>query len=131
MEAGGFRESQIVVLLGENGMGKTTFIRMLAGFMTDDAFEAARDSGESPVPTMPKLHISYKPQKLVPSYNGPVEEFLQNSIRDMYINPQFQSDVIKPLKIEELKNNNVKHLSGGELQRVALAKALGTPAEVI
>lgn len=130
MKSGGFRDSQIVVLLGENGMGKTTFIRMLAGFMSDDAFEAAKAAGEDPEPTMPRLNISYKPQKLSPSYNGSVEEFLQNTIRDMYVHPQFHSDVIKPMKIEELKDQNVLHLSGGELQRVALVKCLGTPADV-
>ena len=60
-----------------------------------------------------------------------MEEFLLNTIRDMYVHPQFQSDVIKPLKIEQLKNQKVLHLSGGELQRVALAKCLGTPAKVL
>ena len=131
IEPGGFRESQIVVLLGENGMGKTTFIRMLAGFLMDDEYEAELAAGNDPSPTMPELHISYKPQKLTPSYRGSVEEFLLNTIRDMYVHPQFQSDVIKPLKIEELKNQKVLHLSGGELQRVALAKCLGMPAKVL
>lgn len=36
IEAGSFTESEIVVMLGENGTGKTTFIRMLAGKLEPD-----------------------------------------------------------------------------------------------
>ena len=51
-------------------------------------------------------------------------------IRDAYAHPQFQSDVLKPLLIENLIDQEVKHLSGGELQRVAITVALGKPADV-
>merc|ERR1719154_12758 len=48
----------------------------------------------------------------------------------MYIHPQFVTDVMKPMKIEELLDQEVQHLSGGELQRVAITMCLGKPAEV-
>merc|ERR1712203_970035 len=51
-------------------------------------------------------------------------------IRDAYMHPQFQSDVTKPMLIEPIKDQNVQHLSGGELQRVALVLALGKPADL-
>lgn len=44
IEAGSFTESEIVVMLGENGTGKTTFIRMLAGKLEPD-------DGGAPAPT--------------------------------------------------------------------------------
>jgi ATP-binding cassette subfamily E protein 1 len=44
--------------------------------------------------------------------------------------PQFQSDVIKPMQIEQIIDQDVKTLSGGELQRVAICLCLGVPAEI-
>lgn len=43
---------------------------------------------------------------------------------------QFITDVMKPMKIEEIMDQEVQNLSGGELQRVALVLCLGKPAEV-
>merc|ERR1712198_125543 len=102
-DKGSFTDSEIIVMLGENGTGKTTFIKMMAG-------KLAPDDGVQP----PPLAISYKPQK----------------IRDAYIHPQFVADVMKPLMIEEIIDQEVQNLSGGELQRVAMALCLGKPADV-
>lgn len=117
---GQFTDSEILVLLGENGTGKTTFIRMLAGKLTPD---------EGPE-EIPVLNVSYKPQKISPKSSGSVRQLLHEKIRDAYIHPQFITDVMKPLKIEDIIDNDVQTLSGGELQRVALAMCLGKPADV-
>merc|ERR1719218_596195 len=55
---------------------------------------------------------------------------LHKKIRDALIHPQFASDVVKPMLIQPLMDQEVKYLSGGELQRVALVIALGTPADI-
>ncbi len=55
IEAGRFTDSEIVVMMGENGTGKTTFIRMLAGRLEPDEGDA-----------VPQLNVSYKPQKISP-----------------------------------------------------------------
>nr|ADO33033.1 pixie [Biston betularia] len=117
---GEFSDSEILVLLGENGTGKTTFIRMLAGNLEPDD-----GSGQ-----LPQLHISYKPQKISPKSQGQVRNLLHDKIRDAYIHPQFITDVMKPMKIEEIMDQEVQNLSGGELQRVALVLCLGKPADV-
>lgn len=75
---GQFSDSEILVLLGENGTGKTTFIRMLAGNLPAD-----EGSGD-----LPQLHISYKPQKISPKSQGLVRQLLHEKIRDAYIHPQ-------------------------------------------
>eukprot|EP00191_Tetraselmis_sp_GSL018_P018003 CAMPEP_0177589164 /NCGR_PEP_ID=MMETSP0419_2-20121207/6644_1 /TAXON_ID=582737 /ORGANISM="Tetraselmis sp., Strain GSL018" /LENGTH=704 /DNA_ID=CAMNT_0019079473 /DNA_START=16 /DNA_END=2132 /DNA_ORIENTATION=- len=121
--AGEFTDSEIVVLLGENGMGKTTFIRMLAGMLKpDDADNLEFD--------LPEFNVSYKPQKISPKFEGTVRTLLHKKVRDSYLHPQFVSDVIKPLNIEALFDQEVQNLSGGELQRVAITLCLGTPADI-
>ena len=101
-------------MLGENGTGKTTFIRMMAGLLPPDNNTK-----------IPQLNVSYKPQKISPKSTGTVRMLLHNKIRDAYIHPQFITDVIKPLQIEPIFDQEVQNLSGGELQRVALTLCLG------
>ena len=121
IKAGNFSTSEIVVMLGQNGTGKTTFIRMLAGMLTADGDDEAQ---------VPQLNVSYKPQKISPKFDGTVRMLLHKKIRDASIHPQFVSDVMKPMKMDPLLDQEVQHLSGGELQRVALVIALGTPADI-
>ena len=91
---------------------------MLAGVIKDD------DN------VVPELKISYKPQKISPSYDSTVRNLLFNKLGTSWQQSQFQKDVFKPLKVEELLDCSVKTLSGGELQRVALVLALGKPADI-
>ena len=56
----------------------------------------------------PVLHVSYKPQKISPKSQGTVRMLLHDKIRDAYIHPQFVTDVIKPLQVERLFDQEVK-----------------------
>lgn len=118
---GDFTDSEIIVLLGENGCGKTTLIRMLAGQEKPDWTDGAG---------IPQMAISYKPQKIAPKFQGSVRDLLQTKIMEAFGHPQFITDVIKPMRIEELLDLEVQNLSGGELQRVGITLALGQPAQV-
>lgn len=120
VEAGNFTNSEIMMMLGQNGTGKTTFIRMLAGLLQADEEDVS----------VPKLHVSYKPQKIAPKYPGTVRQLLHSKIRGAYQHPQFVADVMKPMQIEEIIDNKVTQLSGGELQRVAIVLCLGKPADI-
>ncbi|CAE5963779.1 unnamed protein product [Arabidopsis arenosa] len=118
---GEFTDSQIIVMLGENGTGKTTFIRMLAGaFPREEGVESE----------IPEFNVSYKPQGLDSKRECTVRQLLHDKIRDAYTHPQFVSDVIRPLQIEQLLDQVVKTLSGGEKQRVAITLCLGKPADI-
>lgn len=133
VEAGTFTSSEIIVMLGENGTGKTTFIRMLAGVLKSDEQAAAEEAGDTLKAAelgVPPLNVSYKPQMIAPKFQGSVRELLHNRIREMYINPQFVSDVMKPMSMEPIMDNAVQDLSGGELQRVAIVLGLGKPADI-
>jgi len=116
---GEFTDSEIVVLLGENGTGKTTFIRLLAGGLTPD-------SGVK----VPEMNVSYKPQKISPKSDSSVLGLLHSKLGTAWQHPQFQTDVFKPMQLENLLDQDVKLLSGGELQRLALVLALGKPADI-
>ena len=105
--------------MGENGTGKTTFCKLLAG--------AEKPDGRGSVPSM---NISMKPQKITPKFDGTVRQLFFKKIKASFLNPQFQTDVYKPLKLDDFIDQEVKNLSGGELQRVAIVLALGMPADI-
>jgi len=119
---GAYADSEILVMLGQNGTGKTTFIRMLAGYLKPDEIEGDE--------SMPEMHVSYKPQTIAPKFEGTVKDLLLMKIRDAYMHPQFQTDVTKPMLIDQIADHQVQTLSGGELQRVAVVLALGKPADI-
>lgn len=133
VEAGSFTDSEIVVMLGENGTGKTTFIRMLAGLLKSDEATQAEQEGDAEKAAalgVPQLNVSYKPQKISPKFQGTVRQLLHKKIREAYVHPQFISDVMRPMSIDPIIDNGVQELSGGELQRVAIVLCLGTPADI-
>lgn len=119
LKGGSFTDSEIIVMMGENGTGKTTFCRMLAGAITpDDGVK------------MPTMSVSMKPQKIAPKFKGTVRQLFFKKIKASFLHPQFQTDVCKPLRIDDIIDQEVQHLSGGELQRVAIVLSLGIPADI-
>jgi len=118
VQSGDFTNSEIIVMLGENGTGKTTFVRLLAGEEPDEKADTLL------------LNVSLKPQKIAPKFPGTVRMLLLKQIKAAFMHPQFNTDVIKPMQIETIMDQEVQTLSGGELQRVAIVLALGKPADV-
>ncbi|KAH9236078.1 hypothetical protein K456DRAFT_1543824 [Colletotrichum gloeosporioides 23] len=119
IDSGDFTDSEIIVMMGENGTGKTTFCRMLAGALKPDNKAS-----------VPEMKISMKPQTITPKFEGTVRQLFFKKIRAAFLSPQFQTDVVKPLKLDDFIDQEVKNLSGGELQRVAIVLSLGMPADI-
>merc|ERR1711874_750876 len=124
-----FREDSLVFKVSENAteedvkrMNSYKYPKMSKTLGT---FKITVDSGQ-----FPSLNISYKPQKISPKAMGTTRQLLHDKIRDAYVHPQFVADVMRPLKIDDIIDQEVQNLSGGELQRVALALCLGKPADV-
>ncbi|KAF8730621.1 hypothetical protein AX14_005381 [Amanita brunnescens Koide BX004] len=115
VESGSFTDSEIIVMLGENGTGKTTFVRLLAGESPDDEVDKQT------------LSVSLKPQAISPKFPGTVRMLLLKRIKQAFLHPQFQTDVLKPMNLDPIIDQEVQTLSGGELQRVAIVLALGKP----
>lgn len=115
VQSGSFTDSEIIVMLGENGTGKTTFVRLLAGDTPDEETDKQT------------LAVSLKPQAIAPSFPGTVRMLLIKRIKAAFMHPQFNTDVLKPMNLDPILDQDVKTLSGGELQRVAIVLALGKP----
>ncbi|MEX1196428.1 MAG: zinc ABC transporter ATP-binding protein ZnuC [Pseudohongiellaceae bacterium] len=108
------QRSRALTLIGPNGAGKTTLVRVLLGLLRPDRGEVHRADG---------LRIGYMPQRLhiEPTLPLTVDRFLQLPGR------QTEARVLETLeqtRIVHLRGQSMGSLSGGETQRVLLARAL-------
>ncbi len=115
VEPGYIKAGEIVGILGPNGIGKTTFIRELLDYYTKSSQN--------------QLQVSYKPQYISTDYDGTVDQLL-TSVANDYSTSLFTEEVIRPLSINKLLERRITELSGGELQRVAIASCLGKSAQL-
>jgi ATP-binding cassette subfamily E protein 1 len=106
-------KKEVVGILGENGIGKTSFIKILAGVIEKDKGKITK-----------KIKVSYKPQYLDSESEELVLVLLQDVIR------KHTNQVINPLNIKPLYEKKLNELSGGELQRVSIALCLGQDADL-
>lgn len=119
VEPGSIKIGETVGVVGPNAIGKTTFVKMLAGVL---------------VPTRGKLDrvvkVSYKPQYISADFDGTVIDLFNSYVKDFFESGFFQTEIAHPLNLKPLLEKNVKTLSGGELQRVAIALCLSRDADI-
>jgi len=118
VEEGEVQHDEIITAFGPNGIGKTTFAKMLAGGVKPDTGKIRKN-----------VKISYKPQYLVSDYSGTVKEFLYTTVPSFGSNI-FRTEIMKPFLLEDLLEKKMDELSGGELQRLSLAISLSQEADV-
>ncbi len=110
---GEIHRGDVVGVLGENGTGKTSFVRILANDLKADTGKVNED-----------IKVSYKPQYLETDSEDMVMSFLGDKVK------KYDAQVMRPLHIPTLMMKKMKELSGGELQRVAIANALAQEADL-
>ena len=120
-ESGSAHEGEVIGILGPNGIGKTTFIKLLAGIETPD---------EGQKSTSDKIKVSYKPQYISSNYNGSVEDLLRSVSKENFTSSWYRSEILKPLNLERILDRKVNALSGGELQRTAIGVCLSKKANI-
>ena len=59
------------------------------------------------------MNVSYKPQTIAPKFEGSVRELLHSKVKEAWLTPNFTSEVTKPLKLDNIIDNQVQELSGG------------------
>jgi len=116
---GEIREGEIVGLVGANALGKTTFMKMIAGM------EKA-DSGQIDI----HASLSYKPQYLQNEYDGNIQSLLNVAHQGPIEGSTMEQQIIVPMGIKKLYEKRVDTLSGGELQKVAVCCSLIRPADI-
>ncbi len=113
IEAGRVRKSEVLGIVGANALGKTTMVKMIAGVEKPDS-----GTIES------KVKIAYKPQYLTNDYDIDVITLLEKAHGESIQETLEEEIIINPMKIKKLYNKSIKNLSGGELQKVAIATCL-------
>lgn len=112
---------EIVTLIGPNGAGKTSLVRIVLGLLNPSSGEVYRREN---------LRIGYMPQKLhiEPSLPLTVKRFLLLAAK---ASPLELQEALTRVGIDHLLNNPIQQLSGGETQRVLLARAILRKPELL
>jgi len=135
----------IIGIIGPNGIGKSTFAKLVAGVVSptliEDEVELKRkriteDDEEEEEDSLPdedeelQLTLSYKPQYLGSESEKTVEQLLQEENYRVLTSSFFKTELLVPLGIDKLLSHRISTLSGGELQRVGIAKCLAKDADL-
>jgi len=104
---------EIVGVLGQNGIGKTTFVKILADVIKPDKGDVDH-----------KVKVAYKPQYL----ESDSEELAMVVLKDAIA--KYEVQLMRPLELKPLLNKKLNECSGGELQRIAIARCLSQDADL-
>jgi ATP-binding cassette subfamily E protein 1 len=115
---GEIRKGEVTGIVGPNGIGKSTFVKILAG-------EIKPTSGKIDM----NMSVSYKPQYIKAENPVPVSEYLHSLSKEVD-SSYYQTEIARPLQLERLMKQKLDDLSGGELQRVAIAACLSRKADL-
>tara|TARA_B100001113_G_scaffold117013_1_gene95549 strand:+ start:3178 stop:4947 length:1770 start_codon:yes stop_codon:yes gene_type:complete len=116
---GQVHQSEVVGVVGPNGTGKSTMIKILAGEHEYDAGWVTEDAS-----------ISYKPQHIDIDMDCDVQTWLDAEVGTKWRSGEYSVNVIRALGVDELLTKEVCNLSGGESQAVAIAICLGRDADL-
>lgn len=111
----------ITGIIGPNGAGKTTLMKIIAAVSHGDKGTRISYGGED----VNKVKIGYLPQNFNIYPNLTVFDVLKllSSLKDSY-DEEYIAELLTQLNLKDYKEEKMKNLSGGTLQRVGIAQAL-------
>ena len=112
VDSGHLYAGEIVGVFGANALGKTTLAKVFAGEIKPKKGKVDK-----------KVMIAYKPQYVKGDFEGTVRELLLQKCEG-FGTAKFRQEIVMPFELDGLLENYVSELSGGELQRVAVALCL-------
>jgi ATP-binding cassette subfamily E protein 1 len=117
---------EILGILGPNGIGKSTFIDLIANKIKSD--KEIKIKNEEIPPS--KLKVSLKPQYIKMPETDLVSSTINQIKMAPYLSQSYKKRLINSLQLENIKERQISELSGGELQRTAIAHCLSTEADI-
>lgn len=121
VQPGYINRGEVVGALGSNGIGKTTFVKLIAGLETPSKGE---------LENLKPSEVMHKPQYISRQYPGTVANLLRDVAGSAFETSFYKSEIISPLRLEKLLERGVPDLSGGELQKITIAACLSKPAQI-
>jgi ATP-binding cassette subfamily E protein 1 len=119
IDNGVLRKGEIIGILGPNAIGKTTFVKMLAGVIKPSKGQIQHE-----------IKVSYKPQYISPEFMGTVREFLEKNAQHLFTSNFYKNEILEKMNLKYLFDKKIQTLSGGEIQRVAIANSLVQEADI-
>jgi len=136
-----FNQNELTMILGPNGCGKTTLIKLIARLLNPDKGKLLLKNKPYNYYNLREFYkkISYVPQKFNSIFPYTVFEtvMMGRTLNFGFLHFEREEDVNKVMDVMEkleilhLANKSINEISGGELQRVILAKALVQEAEIL
>src|SRR5207245_10354227 len=116
---GSLTRGSILGIVGANALGKTTFLRLIAG-------EEKPSEGNVTI----TARVAYKPQYLKSDFDGTVGDFFSTTVGPNYDEATLQDALAKPLRMEKLLPRKMSEISGGELQKAAIITTMAQDADI-
>lgn len=115
---------ELLAITGPNGSGKTTLLRGLLGILSS---RGSLEYNKQQVDRLPAASVGYVPQRF--SFPGTLPLTVQEFFAVSSVPPD--KELCHELHIEDILDRSLAVLSGGELQRVVLARALARQPKLL
>ncbi len=117
------KQEQITTVIGPNGGGKTSLLKIILQLIKPTSGNIIRQKN---------IYFGYMPQKINLDYHIPMTSLdLLNLTNKKALNDTFFLDLINQMQISDLLTKQLAQLSGGQLQKIMLLRAIASQVEVV